>query len=402
MQTDEPTFSSTKHGNHFHRFVDYAIYILKAYTGDEPFHLFIKKYFSSNKKHGSKDRKIISSLCYNYFRLGQGAREREISDKLLLSSFLCEKNPSPILEFFKPQWNKDVHVEIQNKIRIVSEKFDLEKVFPLLGELSNEIDMSQYSLSFLLQPKLFLRIRPRFRHIIINKIRDQSLEFEEVGLNCLAFSRNEKLEEIIDLDNEAVVQDYNSQKTLDLVKEIGNKINSPLKIWDCCAGSGGKSILAFDIFENIKLSVSDIRKNILQNLRIRFAKAGIKDYQLFLSDPVKLSSNHNLIFDLIIADVPCSGSGTWSRTPEQLLFFNRIQLEKYVNTQRKIVENSMPHLKVNGHLLYITCSVFKRENEENAAFFQQQFHLSLLKMEYLKGYERRADTLFVALFEKVE
>jgi 16S rRNA (cytosine967-C5)-methyltransferase len=197
------------------------------------------------------------------------------------------------------------------------------------------------------------------------------------------------------------VQDYNSQKTLDLVKEMGHKLNSPLTIWDCCAGSGGKSILAFDIFENIKLSVSDSRKNILHNLRIRFGKAGIKNYELFLSDLQKPNPNLKNTFDLIIADVPCSGSGTWSRTPEQLIFFSRIQSEKHVITQRKIIENSIPHLKVNGHLLYITCSVFKRENEENAAFFQQQFHLNLLKMEYLKGYEYRADTMCVALFEKV-
>jgi 16S rRNA (cytosine967-C5)-methyltransferase len=401
MQTDEPTFPSTRHGNHFRRYLDYATSILKAYTGDEPLHIFIKKYFSSNKKHGSKDRKIISSFCYNYFRLGQGATLQEISEKLLLSSYLCEKNPSLILEVFKPQWNKNVHLEIQNKIRFVSEEFDLQKVFPFPDELTDELDLKQFNLSFLIQPKFFLRIRPGYRDLIINKIRNKGLEFEELDLNCFAFPRNEKLDGIIDLDRQAVVQDYNSQKTLDLVKEMGHKLNSPLTIWDCCAGSGGKSILAFDIFENIKLSVSDSRKNILHNLRNRFGKAGIKNYELFLSDLQKPNPNLKNTFDIIIADVPCSGSGTWSRTPEQLIFFSRIQSEKHVITQRKIIENSIPHLKVNGHLLYITCSVFKRENEENAAFFQQQFHLNLLKMEYLKGYEYRADTMCVALFEKV-
>lgn len=400
MQTDQPSFSSTKHGNHFLRYLDYATSILKAYTGVEPFHLFTKKYFSLNKKHGSRDRKIITSLCYNYFRIGQGARLKEISDNVLLSSFLCEKNPSQILEFSKPQWNKNIHLEIQNKISFVSEEFALEKVFPLPDELTDELDLKQFNLSFLIQPKFFLRIRPGYRDLIINKIRNKGLEFEELGLNCLSFSRNEKLDGFIDLDREAVVQDYNSQKTLDLVKEIGSEINSPLKIWDCCAGSGGKSILAFDIFENIKISVSDSRKNILQNLRIRFGKAGIKNYELFLSDLRKPNPTLKNTFDLIVGDVPCSGSGTWARTPEQLIFFNRIQLEKYVITQREIIENSITHLKINGHLLYITCSVFKRENEQNVAFFQQQFHLNLLKMGYLKGYEYRADTMFVALFEK--
>ncbi|HEY8690484.1 MAG TPA: hypothetical protein VIM07_14710, partial [Chitinophagaceae bacterium] len=57
-------------GNRFHSYVNSAVAILKLYHGNEPFHQFIKKYFSTNKKFGSKDRKQISSLCYNHFRLG--------------------------------------------------------------------------------------------------------------------------------------------------------------------------------------------------------------------------------------------------------------------------------------------------------------------------------------------
>ena len=77
--------------------------VLSAYKGLEPFHYYIKKYFALNKKHGSRDRKIISSLCYNYFRLGNGvAIELNFRQKILLSIFLCEKDPSNILEFFKP------------------------------------------------------------------------------------------------------------------------------------------------------------------------------------------------------------------------------------------------------------------------------------------------------------
>ncbi len=60
----------------------------------------------------------------------------------------------------------------------------------------------------------------------------------------------------------------------------------------------------------------------------------------------------------------------------------------------------LQYLKENGFLLYITCSVFKRENEENVSFIQQQIDLQLIKAEYLKGYEMQADTLFVALFKK--
>jgi 16S rRNA (cytosine967-C5)-methyltransferase len=57
-------------------------------------------------------------------------------------------------------------------------------------------------------------------------------------------------------------------------------------------------------------------------------------------------------------------------------------------------------LKDNGYLLYITCSAFRKENEEVTAFIQQKFHLQLIKMELIKGYNNKADTMFAALFQK--
>ncbi len=101
---------------------------------------------------------------------------------------------------------------------------------------------------------------------------------------------------------------------------------------------------------------------------------------------------------MIIADVPCTGSGTWARTPEQLLYFRKEQIEKYTSLQKKILQNVIPHLKKGGHLLYVTCSVFKKENEEIVTFIQEELHLTLINMEILKGYEMKADTMFAALF----
>ena len=403
MQTGGTQSPSTINGNHFHRYLQYAASILTSYKGNEPFHLFLKKYFSLNKKHGSRDRKLISSLCYNYFRLGYGvSKQTDFRENLLLSSFLCETNPSLLPDFFKNEWNASIQLSLNEKLKIAGKEFDAEKIFPFPGELSNEINFHQFSLSFLIQPKLFIRIRTGFKDIVVNKIKNAGFSFEELSESCLAFANNEKVSSIIDIDKEAVVQDYNSQKTLDLVKQAISSRESVISIWDCCAGSGGKSILSFDIFKNINLTVSDKRKNILENLRLRFNKAGITNYKLVLADLQLPSSASGLIsgpFDLIIADVPCTGSGTWSRTPEQLTFFHKKDIDKYAALQKKIIQNTVSHLGDKGYFLYITCSVFKKENEENVAFIQQKFQLNLLRMEYLKGYEIQADTLFVALFK---
>jgi 16S rRNA (cytosine967-C5)-methyltransferase len=57
-------------------------------------------------------------------------------------------------------------------------------------------------------------------------------------------------------------------------------------------------------------------------------------------------------------------------------------------------------LEPGGYLLYITCSVFRKENEAIVDFIKEKFHLQLVKMELLKGYDKKADTLFAALLKK--
>lgn len=403
MPTGGSQSPSTTNGNHFHRYLQYATSVITSYKGNESFHIFLKKYFSLNKKHGSRDRRFISSLCYNYFRLGVGVSEQAgLQETFLLSVFLCEKNPSLLPGFVTPGRDASIQLSLDEKLKLVEKEFDAEKIFPFPGELSNEINCQQFSRSFLIQPKLFIRVRPGFKDIVVNKIKNAGFLFEELSERCLAFANNEKVSTIIDIDKEAVVQDYNSQKTLDLAKQAMSTRESAISIWDCCAGSGGKSILSFDIFNNINLTVSDKRKNILENLELRFSKVGIKNYKIIVADLQRPSLAPALIpgpFDLVIADVPCTGSGTWSRTPEQLTFFHKKDIDTYALLQRKIIENAVSHVAAGGYFLYITCSVFKKENEENVAFIQQKFQLNLLRIEYLKGYEIQADTLFVALFK---
>ena len=159
--------------------------------------------------------------------------------------------------------------------------------------------------------------------------------------------------------------------------------------------------MAYDLNENIELTVSDVRESILSNLKKRFEKAGIKKYHSFTRDISSSAlTNRQIQFDLIIVDAPCTGSGTWGRTPEQLYYFDKKKIDDYATKQKQIVSNVIPHLKPGGHLLYITCSVFKKENEEVVDFIKEKFHLQLMKIELLKGYELKADTMFVALMQK--
>ena len=103
-------------------------------------------------------------------------------------------------------------------------------------------------------------------------------------------------------------------------------------------------------------------------------------------------------FDLIICDAPCSGSGTWGRTPEQLSRFQKEKIEDYATLQKAIAVNASKCLKEEGLFFYITCSVFRRENEDVVEHIRQEAKLRLIEQRYVKGYEEKADTLFTALF----
>ena len=112
--------------NHFYRHLDFASSIIGSYDGTEPFHLYLKKYFSIHRKHGSRDRKQITALCYNFFRLGSGAADNlDVKDKLLLATFLMENTSSPFLLSVAPNWNEKIHLPLHEKLLITEEFFNI-------------------------------------------------------------------------------------------------------------------------------------------------------------------------------------------------------------------------------------------------------------------------------------
>jgi 16S rRNA (cytosine967-C5)-methyltransferase len=391
-----------------------AIQLLQQYNGSQPFGSFIKKFFSQHKKYGSKDRKNISHLCYAFFRLGKAGLQLPAEERILAGLFLSSHEPNELLQHLRPDWNEKTQLPLAEKIQLISidhSPFTIDDLFPWKNEISIDINYELFCTSFLTQPDLFLRLRPGKEEVVKNKLQQAGIAFREINPSCLALPNASKIDTVIETDREAVVQDYSSQRIGELMEFIRTSTSlgaqgaapstSLRRVWDACAASGGKSILANDIFPRIDLTVSDVRKSILINLEKRFATAGIKHYNSFIADlSTSSTSIRHSPFDIIITDVPCSGSGTWSRTPEQLYYFDPRLIDQYSALQKKIVQQAILHLKPGGFLLYCTCSVFKKENEEVVQYIQEQHSLQLLKSALLTGYNQKADTLFGAVFQK--
>ena len=383
--------------SHHHSHLASAVKIIETIKTGEPLVHQLKKFFAADKKYGSKDRKNISALCYNFYRLGNALPNKTIQERILAGTFLCEHTTNHLLATLAPELNEKITSPIKNKLSHF--KINPTEIFPFHDELGEDMEAELFALSFLKQPFFFIRIRPGKEVELLEKLTTHKVDFEEINTSCIALPQGFKIEELMLINKEVVVQDRNSQRVFDYLKKPEVFLQKDIEVWDCCAASGGKSILLYDILHgHVQLQMSDVRASILNNLRSRFKEAGIKKYDAFTADLLKTSA---LLppkkYDVIICDAPCTGSGTWARTPEQLSFSTLKNIDEYAAMQKTIASTAVAHLKKDGLFFYITCSVFKKENEEVVVYLQKKFHLQVLQMEYLKGYELQADTMFVAV-----
>lgn len=327
-------------------------------------------------------------------------KKADPEDKLLASLFLCSNEDDPLLQHFHPDWNVTVNHSLEQKIAFLQEKqvpVNVDDIFPLTDHLSPSLSHSQiFKLSHCHQPQLFVRMRPGKEETVHKTLLQNNIHFTEEG-SCITLTNGEDVTGLLVADKEIVVQDYSSQQTGMVIAAALEKAGKAASVWDCCAASGGKSMLAFDLDPSLDLTVSDIRTSILDNLEDRFKRAGIRQYRAFETD-LTVPMRPGKKYDIVMADVPCSGSGTWGRTPADMQFFTDAKLRRFVELQQRILTNILSSLKPGGQLLYFTCSVYAEENEQQVQYILDNSFLELADMRLLEGYQKGADTLFSARF----
>ena len=383
----------------YHAYLKRAVSLLEHYDGNEPFSIYYKKQIALDKKVGSTDRKLIRHYCYSFFRIGFACATLTIEERLLIAVYLIQGDTDPLIKAVRPAWAAHGTITFDQRVALVCPGFDGSDVFPFLFSFSMGMKQKEWGESLLVQPDFFIRIRPGKQSKVVNKLQEAAIPYTLISPMTIALPAATSLENLLDLNLDYVVQDLSSQRVGEFIQPL---LPVTIKsVWDCCAASGGKSLLLLDQYPKIELTVSDIRISILQQLKVRFKQAGISNYQSLVLDLTQQDfPNTATQFDLIIADVPCTGSGTWARTPEQITKQTEVLLIEYTSRQRSILSRLPASLKPGGYLLYCTCSVFASENEEQVNWLQQQYGFSLCKQTLLNGIAEHADTLFVALLQK--
>ena len=369
---------------------------IAEFPKDRPVTKYLPEYFRRNKQMGSRDRRNLSNAIYSYFRLGNCLEELKIDERLFVALFLTTQNTDDFLTYFKPDLAERINLPFLEKVEFLQKiypSFNLQALFPFHSHLSAGIAHDAFIAAQLVQPDLFIRTNKERATNLEHYLNESQISFEKSG-NCYRLPNATKLN---NADYLYDVQDQSSQYTANYFQPKPNE-----QWWDCCAASGGKSLLLHELEPTVTILASDNRASILQNLEIRFQQAGIRNFRRREIDLLaEINAFEKESFDGIILDAPCSGSGTWARTPEMLTQFKEDNIAYFMNLQRTIAENAIQFLKVGQPLIYITCSVFKEENEEAIAYFLANLPVKLEKMELIKGYEQKADTMFVARLIKL-
>src|SRR5580704_9197720 len=140
-----------------------------------PLHTWLKSFFRDNKQMGSRDRKLLSTLVYGYYRLGHSIKTLPTAERILTGLFLCDDQPGDFLQHFHPEWTDKAALSLEEKIHFFQSQptgvsFRITDIFPWPDELSAGIDHQAFCLSFLRQPDLFLRIRPGHEQTVRTKL----------------------------------------------------------------------------------------------------------------------------------------------------------------------------------------------------------------------------------------
>ncbi|NBB15069.1 methyltransferase domain-containing protein [Caulobacter sp. SLTY] len=205
------------------------------------------------------------------------------------------------------------------------------------------------------------------------------------------------------------VQDLGSQMAAAVAGDVKG-----CQVLDYCAGGGGKTLaLAAAMGNTGKIYAYDSDARRMTDIIPRATRAGVTNLEL--RTPLNKEPLNGLqeTMDMVFVDAPCTGSGTWRRHPDAKWRLTPDTLQRRLNEQRKVLDQASEFVKPGGRMVYVTCSFFAEENEQQVeAFLARNSAFKLSKIDlfpdfttpqgYLRLSPRKAGTdgFFAALLDR--
>lgn len=263
------------------------------------------------------------------------------------------------------------------------------------------------------QPPLWLRVNPLRRNVLAVADEAQALQdmlhsLRQEGINAALSENHLSARGGKGIDSSELyrsgqleIQDLASQ-------QIAAALNAQPgdKIWDACAGAGGKTLaLAGGMNNKGALVATDLHQYKLDELKRRASRAGAHNVRTFVWNgeealrlPAEIARHGG--FDKVLVDAPCSSSGTWRRNPDARWRFSASDTAELNELQLRLLSLAAQSVKSGGLLVYATCSWEVAENEGITRRFCEQSGFRLLQQDLIGNPASDSDTMFVARLQK--
>ncbi len=144
-----------------------------------------------------------------------------------------------------------------------------------------------------------------------------------------------------------------------------------MRIADLCAGAGGKTLaMAMAMGNRGRLVACDVSESRLEAAVKRLRRAGVHNAERHLLVPGdKWAKRQHEKFDAVLADAPCTGTGTWRRNPDARGRLAPADLDELLPRQSGILDIGAGLVRKGGRLVYATCSLLVEENEAQVSAF---------------------------------
>ena len=321
--------------------------IASARDDGPPADTIVTRYFKTRRYAGSKDRRAVRELVFRIIRAVAG-RPKDGRAAVLA---LVEDDPSLRELFGQPRGPASLtEGESAAESGTVPEW--------LVPELSPLVASDEW-------PALLDRAPLDLRVNVARASREAMLaQFEGAEATPLSpwgirLSTDSRIDDRDEFAQGLVeVQDEGSQLIVLSCMPLGDD-----RILDLCAGAGGKALALAAVAPGATILATDSNRSRLSKLAPRAERAGAAVESRLLNPPRELEdlADWRGQADLVLVDAPCSGSGTWRRSPDGRWRLTPERLDRLVAMQSRLLNIGAEFVRPGGRLVYAVCSLLSRE-----------------------------------------
>lgn len=366
----------------------------------------------SNRKWGSRDRAFIAENSYEIVRwwrllhyLNGSTHDQNKSDTLwsILGIHLKMKG------YDLPNWTEFkaiANFDFSNRLKRAKE---IRKVRESIPDWIDKIGVQELGdawdseLAALNKPAdVFLRVntsKTNKNDLLKSLIKDE-VETEEVETVSTALR-------VLKRKNLFTTKSFKAG--LFEVQDAGSQMISTfldaqpgMRVIDACAGAGGKTLHLSNLMANKgSIIAMDTEEWKLAELKKRAKRNGAHNIEQRHIDSSKVIKRLKEKGDRLLLDVPCTGLGVLRRNPDAKWKIDPDYLDKLVKIQADILQRYSQMLRVGGKMVYATCSILKKENQDQVnKFLKENENFKLLNEKALTPLQNGFDGFYMALMEK--